>query len=79
MNDKSFTLHGGQIASLSGSVKTPCETSAEGFVLTAPLREETIRPCSVKAPSQPSCSVNIDPSDTVITLILQTIALDRYE
>ena len=54
MNDKSFTLHGGQIASLSGAVKTANETSAEGLVLTAPLREGTIGPCRVKAPNQPS-------------------------
>lgn len=59
MNDKSFTLHGGLIASLSGAVKTKPSALVSLAVLTAPLREGTIEACRVKAPYQPSISVKI--------------------
>ena len=67
-NAKGFTLHGDQMASLSVAVKTGSGTSAEGLVLTWTLRAGTIRPCRVKAPNPPSISVNVRPSNTVVTL-----------
>ena len=43
MNDKSFTLHGGLIASLSGAVKTASETSAERLGLDSAAQRRNHR------------------------------------